>query len=65
MVLPPVELAQLHESELNGLGLLGVEGDLVDDAGDGAHIRVLELGDLRCHLVLRRAYNDGFRCRKN
>ena len=53
-VLPPVELAQLHESEVNRLGLLSVEVDarLLDDAGDGAHFRVLELGDLGRHVVL-------------
>lgn len=54
-VLPPVELAQLHEPEVDRLGLLGVEVDarLVDDAGDGAHFRVLELGDLGRHVVLQ------------
>ena len=53
MLLPPVELPELHESEVDGLGLLGIEDDarLVDDIGDGAHFRVLEGGDVRCHLV--------------
>jgi hypothetical protein len=62
--IPPVELPELHESVLDGLGLLRVESmaDLLHSWGDSFDRGVREGRDFGCHLCcfIRRGYSLNF-----